>query len=217
MKKKSISEIKKMIILVIVIIVLTIIALLIFLSNVDIKDMTAQATINQEKASTNEQNYIYTGLDNANIITSEENKGATYNLTSCDFDATYQVILDSGKVYFEVLDEDKFLEKYPDSEIDMGKQNQIALHNYNIKGIYIGKIDDKDYLLTVTDKATIGIMDIEEAVNNNVFRIKNELISFDAGVSRVENAIRKMGEKVEKTAIIITSDGKNYDLSNFVK
>lgn len=206
-----------MIILLIVIIILTIIALLVFLSGVDIKDMTAEAIANQNQVNSNEQNYIYVGLDNANVITSEENKGSTYNLVSCDLDATYQVTLEKGKVYFEVLDEDRFLEKYPDSEIDIQRQSQIALHNYNIKGIYIGKIENKDYLLAVTDKATIGIMDIEEAVNDDVFRMKNELISFDSGVVRVENSIRKIGEKVEKTVIVITSDGKNYDLSNFVK
>ena len=50
------------------------------------------------------------------------------------------------KLYFNVIDENKFLGKFSKSKVtDM--ENEIAIHDYKITNIYVGKYNDKSAVI----------------------------------------------------------------------
>ena len=61
-------------------------------------------------------------------------------------------------------------------------------------------------------------MNINDAVEENVFRIKNQLITLGKGkIVNVDNGIKVYDNKEEETMIIEADDGKKYNLDNFVE
>lgn len=212
MKKRSTAQIKAMIIGLVVVMILAIVLLMIFLFNVEVKNTSEIADSSANEVTNEIENYTYVG----EVLTAEEKEGYTYELFSNDLDGSYRLTLAEGKIYFDVVDEEKFLKKYPDMNIDLKKTNEVFLNDYPIKDILVGKIGEKEYLLAITEKGAIGVMNINNAVKDNVFRIKKELISFNNGVLRIENTFRKKENENQNTMIAITIDGKNYDLEDFV-
>ena len=67
------------------------------------------------------------------------------------------------------------------------------------------------------EDGSIGIMNIDEAVKENVFRIKNELITLNKPVSRICTSYREYDNKTEETTILVSSNGQMYDLQKFVE
>ena len=111
----------------------------------------------------------------------------------------------------------KFLGKFSKSKVtDM--ENEIAIHDYKITNIYVGKYNEEEYLLALTEDGALGIMNINDAVEENVFRIKNQLITLGKGkIVNVDNGIKVYDNKEEETMIIEADDGKKYNLDNFVE
>ena len=60
-------------------------------------------------------------------------------------------------------------------------------------------------------------MDIEEAVNENVFRIKKELITLNKPVSRIYSTYRTFNDEVQESTVLVSSNGQMYDLQKFVE
>ena len=89
---------------------------------------------------------------------------------------------------------------------------------YKITNIYVGKYNEEEYLLALTEDGALGIMNINDAVEENVFRIKNQLITLGKGkIVNVDNGIKVYDNKEEETMIIEADDGKKYNLDNFVE
>ena len=61
-------------------------------------------------------------------------------------------------------------------------------------------------------------MNVSDAVENNVFRIKNQLISIGNVIATdISNGYKNDKDKREDTIIVKADDGKKYDLADFVE
>lgn len=209
-KKRNSSEVKRMIFLLVAILVIVMIGLVIFLFNVDVDNSSLRSGQNAE--TSNEDNFVE--VNENEIITSELNYQSSYDFISNSLDGEYQVALSDDKLFFNILDEDAFNEKYPNNNLET--ENEIKIGEYGIKQINIGKIGDKEYLVIIVDGGKVGIMDIGEAVNNNNLAIRDELVSFNVGAIRIENVIRRDDVESENTIVIVTEDGQGYDLLEFI-
>lgn len=209
-KKRNSSEVKRMIFLLVAILVIVMIGLVIFLFNVDVDNSSLRSGQNAE--TSNEDNFVE--VNENGIITSELNYQSSYDFISNSLDGEYQVALSDDKLFFNILDEDAFNEKYPNNNLET--ENEIKIGEYGIKQINIGKIGDKEYLVIIVDGGKVGIMDIGEAVNNNNLAIRDELVSFNVGAIRIENVIRRDDVESENTIVIVTEDGQGYDLLEFI-
>lgn len=209
-KKRNSSEVKRMIFLLVAILVIVMIGLVIFLFNVDVDNSSLRSGQNAE--TSNEDNFVE--VNENGIITSELNYQSSYDFISNSLDGEYQVALSDDKLFFNILDEDAFNEKYPNNNLET--ENEIKIGEYGIKQINIGKIGDKEYLVIIVDGGKVGIMDIGEAMNNNNLAIRDELVSFNVGAIRIENVIRRDDVESENTIVIVTEDGQGYDLLEFI-
>ena len=65
---------------------------------------------------------------------------------------------------------------------------------------------------------SLGIMNITDAIENNVFRIKNQLISIgNVKAISISNGYKESNNKRENTIIVEGNDEKKYDLADFVE
>lgn len=205
MKKKSYKQIRKFLIGMTGLVVCVLILLIIFLSNVDIKGTNELQ--NNEKNEIPEQNII--PIDNELL--------SEYSIVVNDYDKAFQIRMCDGKIYFSILDDNKFQEKYPESEVDTSEEIEIATHGYEINSIFVGTIKKTEYLIVLMKDGTLGIMNVPEAVKNNVFRIKNKLISINnAKVVNANNGYKE-NNKQENIIILETNNGEKYDLADFVE
>ena len=210
MKRKSSSQIKNMLVWLAILILVILIGLIIFV-----------LTVNIESTSSNDQpeNQVQNVVENpnSNLIATDAVEGIEYNIIAKDDLASYEIVLKDKKLYFNVIDENKFLGKFSKSKVtDM--ENEIAIHDYKITNIYVGKYNEEEYLLALTEDGALGIMNINDAVEENVFRIKNQLITLGKGkIVNVDNGIKVYDNKEEETMIIEADDGKKYNLDNFVE
>lgn len=210
MKRKSSSQIKNMLVLLAILILVILIGLIIFVLNVNI-----------ESTSSNDQpeNQVKNVVEdpNSNLIATDAVEGIEYNIIAKDDLASYEIVLKDKKLYFNVIDENKFLGKFPKSKVT-DIENEIAIHDYKITNIYVGKYNEDEYLLALTEDGALGIMNINDTVEENVFRIKNQLITLGKGkIVNVDNGIKVYDNKEEETMIIEADDGKKYNLDNFVE
>ena len=189
---------------------LSIIGLIIFVLNVNI-----ESTSSNDQPENQVQNVVEN--PNSNLIATDAVEGIEYNIIAKDDLASYEIVLKDKKLYFNVIDENKFLGKFSKSKVtDM--ENEIAIHDYKITNIYVGKYNEEEYLLALTEDGALGIMNINDAVEENVFRIKNQLITLGKGkIVNVDNGIKVYDNKEEETMIIEADDGKKYNLDNFVE
>lgn len=206
MKKRSSNQIKNFIIVFVAILMIVLVGLIVFLLNVDIKSNKN----NQEQVAKNEtvgdeqKEYEHINLEN-------------YDLVRRSLDGEIEIKISNGKVIFKVIDEDKFDEIYPDSVIDVDEEKEIAIHENKIEDVIIGEIKEKHYMLVLTNNGSIGIMNIDEAVENDVFRIKNSLISYNSPVVRMMNSNMNYDGGSLETVIVTLSDGNKYDLADIVE
>ncbi len=213
---KRTKEIKYIIITTAVIILLTIIGLVVFLFNVDIKP-NGQIDLS-ELQQKNEVSNNYTAVtENSVVTTAPENEGATYDLIENDYDGVYQIILNQNNLYFNVVDKEEFAKKYPKSDIDVNNYNQISASNYKIQDINVGKIKDTSYLVLSLEEQEVVLLDLDKAISESNLVVENEVIRLGKNVKKIENVIKSVNDKQENTIILCTSDGQNYDLSNFVE
>lgn len=210
MKRKSSSQIKNMLVWLAILILVILIGLIIFVLNVNI-----ESTSSNDQPENQVQNVVEN--PNSNLIATDAVEGIEYNIIAKDDLASYEIVLKDKKLYFNVIDENKFLGKFSKSKVtDM--ENEIAIHDYKITNIYVGKYNEEEYLLALTEDGALGIMNINDAVEENVFRIKNQLITLGKGkIVNVDNGIKVYDNKEEETMIIEADDGKKYNLDNFVK
>ena len=210
MKRKSSSQIKNMLVWLAILILVILIGLIIFVLNVNI-----ESTSSNDQPENQVQNVVEN--PNSNLIATEAVEGIEYNIIAKDDLASYEIVLKDKKLYFNVIDENKFLGKFSKSKVtDM--ENEIAIHDYKITNIYVGKYNEEEYLLALTEDGALGIMNINDAVEENVFRIKNQLITLGKGkIVNVDNGIKVYDNKEEETMIIEADDGKKYNLDNFVE
>ena len=203
MKRKSSSQIKNMLVWLAILILVILIGLIIFVLNVNI-----ESTSSNDQPENQVQNVVEN--PNSNLIATDAVEGIEYNIIAKDDLASYEI-------YFNVIDENKFLGKFSKSKVtDM--ENEIAIHDYKITNIYVGKYNEEEYLLALTEDGALGIMNINDAVEENVFRIKNQLITLGKGkIVNVDNGIKVYDNKEEETMIIEADDGKKYNLDNFVE
>ena len=213
---KRTKEIKYIIITTAVIILLTIIGLVVFLFNVDIKP-NGQIDLS-ELQQKNEVSNNYTAVTENRVVTkAPENEGATYDLIENDYDGVYQIILNQNNLYFNVVDKEEFAKKYPKSDIDVNNYNQISASNYKIQDINVGKIKDTSYLVLSLEEQEVVLLDLDKAISESNLVVENEVIRLGKNVKKIENVIKSVNDKQENTIILCTSDGQNYDLSNFVE
>lgn len=196
MKKRSSKDIRKFIIMIFLLLVFVLIGLIIFLFTVDVK-MNKIMTYDENSQESSSQIQ-----DSSKSIT----LGGNYDLFQKSSDGKIEVKLSDDKVFISVKNEEK---NYNNIEVNV-KENII-------QDIFIGKIGSKNYLVVLTDKASIGIMKIDEAIQKNKFEINDELITFEKQVIRLENANMKLDPGDLETIIVFTSDGRKYDLSDFAK
>ena len=210
MKRKSSSQIKNMLVWLAILILVILIGLIIFVLNVNI-----ESTSSNDQPENQVQNVVEN--PNSNLIATDAVEGIEYNIIAKDDLASYEIVLKDKKLYFNVIDENKFLGKFSKSKVtDM--ENEIAIHDYKITNIYVGKYNEEEYLLALTEDGALGIMNINDAVEENVFRIKNQLITLGKGkIVNVDNGIKVYDNKEEETMIIEDDDGKKYNLDNFVE
>lgn len=210
MKRKSSSQIKNMLVWLAILILVILIGLIIFVLNVNI-----ESTSSNDQPENQVQNVVEN--PNSNLIATDAVEGIEYNIIAKDDLASYEIVLKDKKLYFNVIDENKFLGKFSKSKVtDM--ENEIAIHDYKITNIYVGKYNEEEYLLALTEDGALGIMNINDAVEENVFRIKNQLITLGKGkIVNVDNGIKVYDNKEEETMIIEAYDGKKYNLDNFVE
>ena len=210
MKRKSSSQIKNMLVWLAILILVILIGLIIFVLNVNI-----ESTSSNDQPENQVQNVVEN--PNSNLIATYAVEGIEYNIIAKDNLASYEIVLKDKKLYFNVIDENKFLGKFSKSKVtDM--ENEIAIHDYKITNIYVGKYNEEEYLLALTEDGALGIMNINDAVEENVFRIKNQLITLGKGkIVNVDNGIKVYDNKEEETMIIEADDGKKYNLDNFVE
>ena len=201
MKRKSSSQIKNMLVWLAILILVILIGLIIFVLNVNI-----ESTSSNDQPENQVQNVVEN--PNSNLIATDAVEGIEYNIIAKDNLASYEIVLKDKKLYFNVIDENKFLGKFSKSKVtDM--ENEIAIHDYKITNIYVGKYNEEEYLLALTEDGALGIMNINDAVEENVFRIKNQLITLGKGkIVNVDNGIKVYDNKEEETMIIEADDGK---------
>ena len=210
MKRKSSSQIKNMLVLLAILILVILIGLIIFVLNVNI-----ESTSSNDQPENQVQNVVED--PNSNLIATDAVEGIEYNIIAKDDLASYEIVLKDKKLYFNVIDENKFLGKFSKSKVT-DIENEIAIHDYKITNIYVGKYNEDEYLLALTEDGALGIMNINDAVEENVFRIKNQLITLGKGkIVNVDNGIKVYDNKEEETMIIEADDGKKYNLDNFVE
>lgn len=210
MKRKSSSQIKNMLVLLAILILVILIGLIIFVLNVNI-----ESTGSNGQPENQVQNVVEDL--NSNLIATDAIEGIEYNIIAKDDLASYEIVLKDKKLYFNVIDENKFLGKFSKSKVT-DIENEIAIHDYKITNIYVGKYNEDEYLLALTEDGALGIMNINDAVEENVFRIKNQLITLGKGkIVNVDNGIKVYDNKEEETMIIEADDGKKYNLDNFVE
>lgn len=210
MKRKSSSQIKNMLVWLAILILVILIGLIIFVLNVNI-----ESTGSNDQPENQVQNVVED--PNSNLIATDAVEGIEYNIIAKDDLASYEIVLKDKKLYFNVIDENKFLGKFPKSKVT-DIENEIAIHDYKITNIYVGKYNEDEYLLALTEDGALGIMNINDAVEENVFRIKNQLITLGKGkIVNVDNGIKVYDNKEEETMIIEADDGKKYNLDNFVE
>ena len=208
MKKRSSNQIKKILIGTAIIVVGALIALIVFLLNVNIKGVDDL----QDSTETSE----VTGNTTQNIASIDDSL-SEYDTVAKDDDNTFEVRFDGEKMYFSILDEDNFLKKYPKSEVNTSDEIEIAPHNYNVDSILIGTCKNDEYLIALMSDGKLGIMNIQDAIENNVFRIKNQLVSIgNVKATGISNGY-KTDNKREDTIIVKANDGKKYDLADFVE
>lgn len=208
MKKRSSNQIKKILIGTAILIVGLLIALIIFLLNVNIKG----ADDWQDGTETS----AVTGNTTQNIVSIEDSL-SEYSTVAKDEDNTFEVRFDGEKIYFSILDEENFLKKYPKSEVSTSDEIEIATHNYNVDSILIGTCKNDEYLIALMSDGKLGIMNIQDAIENNIFRIKNQLVSIgNVKATGISNGY-KTDNKREDTIIVKADDGKKYDLADFVE
>lgn len=208
MKKRSSNQIKKILIGTAIIVVGALIALIVFLLNVNIKGVDDL----QDSTETS----VVTGNTTQNIASIDDSL-SEYDTVAKDEDNTFEVRFDGEKMYFSILDEDNFLKKYPKSEVNTSNEIEIATHNYNVDSILIGTCKNDEYLIALMSDGKLGIMNIQDAIENNVFRIKNQLVSIgNVKATGISNGY-KTDNKREDTIIVKADDGKKYDLADFVE
>ena len=208
MKKRSSNQIKKILIGTAIIVVGALIALIVFLLNVNIKGVDDL----QDSTETSE----VTGNTTQNIASIDDSL-SEYDTVAKDDENTFEVRFDGEKMYFSILDEDNFLKKYPKSEVNTSDEIEIATHNYNVDSILIGTCKNDEYLIALMSDGKLGIMNIQDAIENNVFRIKNQLVSIgNVKATGISNGY-KTDNKREDTIIVKANDGKKYDLADFVE
>lgn len=209
MKKRSSNQIKKILIGTVIVVVGVLIALIIFLLNVDIKGA--------DDLQDDTETFVVTGNTTQNILSIDDSL-SQYNTVTKDDENMFEVRFDGEKMYFSILDKDKFLKKYPNSEVNTSNEIEIATHNYNVDSILIGTCKNEEYLIALMSDGKIGIMNVQEAIENNVFRIKNQLISIgNAKAISISNGYKKSNNKQENTIIVKANDEKKYDLSDFIE
>lgn len=209
MKKRSSNQIKKILIGTVIVVVGVLIALIIFLLNVDIKGA--------DDLQDDTETFVVTGNTTQNIVSIDDSL-SQYNTVTKDDENMFEVRFDGEKMYFSILDKDKFLKKYPNSEVNTSNEIEIATHNYNVDSILIGTCKNDEYLIALMSDGKIGIMNVQEAIENNVFRIKNQLISIgNAKAISISNGYKKSNNKQENTIIVKANDEKKYDLSDFIE
>ena len=207
---KNIGQIKALIGVVIVFILAAIIGLVVFISNVKIINSNQEQVVEEEPA----EKTSYEQIEVGNVITSVENKESTFRLY--DSNGIFKVELEDGAVTFSVENKEMFAKTFPASKMKKDIE-EIATHQYKIKDVFIGVINDEEYVIVITGDGKVGSMNVKEAVNNNIFRIKNELLEFEQKIAFIQKVSITNGDDVMDSTLAVAVDGTIYDLSAFLK
>ena len=207
---KNIGQIKALIGVVIVFILAAIIGLVDFISNVKIINNNQEQVAEEEPA----EKTSYEQIEVANVITSVENKESTFRLY--DSNGIFKVELEDGAVTFSVENKEMFAKTFPASKMKKDIE-EIATHQYKIKDVFIGVINDEEYVIVITGDGKVGSMNVKEAVNNNIFRIKNELLEFEQKIAFIQKVSITNGDDIMDSTLAVAVDGTIYDLSAFLK
>lgn len=207
---KNIGQIKALIGVVIVFILAAIIGLVVFISNVKIINSNQEQVVEEEPT----EKTSYEQIEVGNVITSVENKESTFRLY--DSNGIFKVELEDGTVTFSVENKELFAKTFPASKMKKDIE-EIATHQYKIKDVFIGVINDEEYVIVITGDGKVGSMNVKEAVNNNIFRIKNELLEFEQKIAFIQKVSITNGDDIMDSTLAVAVDGTIYDLSAFLK
>lgn len=209
---KNLGQIKALLVIVVLLIIAAIVGLVLFVGNVNIISNNKNP---EEGIETEEREKTsYEQIEVGNVITSVEKKESTFKLY--DSNGLYSVELEDGAVTFKVLDKETFDQKFSSSKM---KENEvvIATHNYKIKDVFIGVINDEEYVIVITGDGKVGSMNVKEAVNTNIFRIKNELLEFEQKIAFIQKVAITDGTDETESTLAVAVDGTIYDLSAFLQ
>ena len=205
---KNIGQIKAMIGFVVFLIVAAIIGLVVFLATVKLPENNTE-----EEQPLPSETTSYEQIEVSNVITSSENNGSTFKLY--DSNGVYSVELENGVVTFNVEDKDLFERDFPSSKFH-DETVIIATHNYKIKDVFLGIMDEEEYVIVITNDGRVGTMNVKEAVNDNVFRIKNKLLEFEQKIAFIQKVSISDGTEDIASTLAVAVDGTIYDLSSFL-
>lgn len=206
---RNIGQIKAALGFVVFLIVAAIVGLVVFLANVKLPESDNGEEQPQETEQTS-----YEQIEVGNVITSVENKEATFKLY--DSNGIYSVELENGVVTFIVDDQEAFDKEYPSSKLK-DDSSIVATHNYKIKDVFIGIVNEEEYVITITSDGRVGTMNVKEAVNNNIFRIKNDLLEFEQKIAFIQKVAISDGTEDIESTLAVAVDGTIYDLSAFLE
>ena len=118
----------------------------------------------------------------------------------------------------KITDSDKFSKEYKNSKLDKNNDNEINKSDFLIEDFNIGKIGDDTYLVLSLKDNEFTLLNLDDAIKNNDFSNYAERIILGVDIQKIENVVveKENGEKVD-TILLCSSNGKNYDVSNFVE
>lgn len=207
---KNAGQIKALLIVVVIFIVVAVLGLILFISTVNVENTSNVEEVVVENTT---ETTSYEQIEVNNVITSVENKESTFKLY--DSNGLYSVELENGVVSFNVIDKDGFLKKYPDSKLK-DDSIEIATHKYKIKDVFIGIINGEEYVIVITGDGKVGSMNVKEAVDTNILRIKNELLEFEQKIAFIQKVSISNGTETIDSTLAVAVDGTIYDLSAFL-
>lgn len=216
MKKRSANQIKNLIIALIVLVVLAVVFLIVFLANVNV-NKTTENTVASESEETEGVTEEYYTVNAENMDNSVNNVDVQYYIEKADANGIFKFTLKDNKLSFVINDEEKFADRYSNTELDLNDETEVALHDYKIVDFAVGNVGDALYLVVVTDSGYASVMNVDEAVERNVFRIKNELISLKSSIMQVQCAVKVVDSVESESIVLVAADRVCYDLESLIE
>ena len=201
------EQIKKIIIIVVIIIAFLFIGLVIL-------TIGASKKVNIGEAD----KYVIEVGDNTVVSDDiEEFVDKDIEIVSYSDDASYKVVLKNNKLYINIIDAESFMKTIPNSNVKDNDFIEIYTNNFKIIDVYSIDINDEKYVIALTRDGKIGRMNIQEAFDSNIFRLKNELVGLEKEIIKIRKVVKNTENKEEKMIVVVTEEDKVYNLQDLME